>query len=261
MEKISGIYCIENLVNNKKYIGKSTNIEKRWNEHKRMLNKNCSDNDCLQKAWNKYGEDNFRFWIIEECDESLLNEREIYCIECNDSLSSKKGYNIAKGGNGGALFEGHSHTELSKLKIGASQKEDKHWAFGKKMKEETRKKVIENHHHLSGKDHPMFGVHRFGKSAPMYGKHHTQESNDKNYLSHIGKKSKNASSLFFGVRKILSKNKISWQSNINVKGKKIYLGTFKLEIDAAKAYNIYVIQNNLPHPINILENSKSQNGI
>ena len=39
MEKISGIYCIENIVNGKKYIGKSNNIYKRWYEEKLGLKK------------------------------------------------------------------------------------------------------------------------------------------------------------------------------------------------------------------------------
>ena len=39
MEKISGIYCIENIVNGKKYVGKSNNIYKRWYEEKLGLKK------------------------------------------------------------------------------------------------------------------------------------------------------------------------------------------------------------------------------
>ena len=35
---ISGIYCIENKVNNKKYIGQSKNINDRWYKHKNELN-------------------------------------------------------------------------------------------------------------------------------------------------------------------------------------------------------------------------------
>jgi predicted GIY-YIG superfamily endonuclease len=37
-KKICGIYCIENLVNSKKYIGQSKDINRRWKEHKNQLN-------------------------------------------------------------------------------------------------------------------------------------------------------------------------------------------------------------------------------
>ena len=61
---ISGIYCIENKINNKKYIGQSQNIKTRWNSHIRKLDKNIHDNKYLQSSWNKYGKDNFKFYII-----------------------------------------------------------------------------------------------------------------------------------------------------------------------------------------------------
>ena len=46
-----GIYKIMNLKNNKIYIGKSKNIEKRWQRHK-------EDSFCSNKRWkeNKRGE-------------------------------------------------------------------------------------------------------------------------------------------------------------------------------------------------------------
>ena len=50
---ISGIYCIENIITNKKYIGQSINIKDRWSKHKSELNHQTHDNDYLQKAWNK----------------------------------------------------------------------------------------------------------------------------------------------------------------------------------------------------------------
>lgn len=55
----SGIYCIENIRNGKKYIGQSINVYYRWKKHKSELNNNTHDNDYLQKAWNKYGSDIF----------------------------------------------------------------------------------------------------------------------------------------------------------------------------------------------------------
>jgi hypothetical protein len=53
--------------------------------------------------------------------------------------------------------------------------------------------------------------------------------------SHNRTKKKNASSKYFGVS-FSKKNKI-WMSQIIYKGTHYYLGNFKDEIDAAKAYN------------------------
>ena len=54
----------------------------------------------LQHAWNKYGEDNFEFSIIEECDIELLDEREIFWIDKLKSYYKLNGYNITLGGGG-----------------------------------------------------------------------------------------------------------------------------------------------------------------
>lgn len=53
MDKISGIYCIENIFNNNKYIGKSNNIYKRWYDERLALKKKYFHNIHLQRAWHK----------------------------------------------------------------------------------------------------------------------------------------------------------------------------------------------------------------
>jgi len=65
-EIICGIYVITNIINGKFYIGSSKDIYCRWNKHKRDLNKNKHHNIHLQNSWNKNGEKNFEFDILEE---------------------------------------------------------------------------------------------------------------------------------------------------------------------------------------------------
>lgn len=77
-----GIYKIINTINGKCYIGSSININNRWGKHRALLRHNKHENIKLQNAWNKYGEENFQFIIIKECDnEILLEEKQRYLDE------------------------------------------------------------------------------------------------------------------------------------------------------------------------------------
>jgi group I intron endonuclease len=92
--RICGIYRITNVVNRKCYVGRADNIKRRWSVHRCMLNKSKHKNTPLQNAWNKYGEDNFIFEVLEECIEDRLQEREFYWVEFFHALDRSFGYNI-----------------------------------------------------------------------------------------------------------------------------------------------------------------------
>lgn len=84
-----GIYKIQNLINNKVYIGQSIHIETRWNEHCRSSSKSL-----ISQAIQKYGKNNFTFEILEEVEDiTLLNSLEAKYIRQFSSLVPK-GYNI-----------------------------------------------------------------------------------------------------------------------------------------------------------------------
>lgn len=98
MERISGIYCIENLANHKKYVGKSVNILRRWESEKNGLRGSYFHNVHLQRAWEKYGESQFKFYILEVCQENELEQKKMHWIATLDSFNS--GYNQTLGGEG-----------------------------------------------------------------------------------------------------------------------------------------------------------------
>lgn len=112
MEAICGIYKIENLINNKCYIGQSINVTRRWIAHKSASQNIKSKNYeyPLYKAFRKYGLENFSFSILEECSKDLLNEREKYWVEYYNSYIN--GYNQNEGGNSASHY-----IKLSKEKV------------------------------------------------------------------------------------------------------------------------------------------------
>jgi len=94
---ISGIYAIINKTNNKRYIGSSKSVKHRWNQsHRPLLVSGSHPNNHLQNSWNKYGESSFVFEIVEQCDESLLAEREGHWIEHYESWKRSNGYNLIR---------------------------------------------------------------------------------------------------------------------------------------------------------------------
>ena len=135
----TGIYKILNKLTNECYIGQAINIELRLGKHLSSLRNNnhiyytSKNKTILQNTWNKYSEENFKFEIIEECSEEMLNEREIYWINyynCNRNKSGK-GYNLNDGGYGN---RGYRYTEQDKIKVSNANKGRIHLNNGKEMK-------------------------------------------------------------------------------------------------------------------------------
>jgi len=90
-----GIYLIENMVNNKKYVGSSIDTPVRIMKHKYSLRRNYHTNNYLQNSYNKYGEDNFEFSVLILCDENELVDNENYYINKFNSNDLNVGYNLA----------------------------------------------------------------------------------------------------------------------------------------------------------------------
>lgn len=143
---ISGIYCIKNLVNQKKYIGLSNNIARRKREHLYTLRNGKHENKHLQYAWDKYGEENFSFYIIEECSVDMLDEREKYYIAKYQSNNDMYGYNIESGGHEGQVVSEETRKKLSDALKGRSFSEEHRKHIGqaltnRKFSDESREKM------------------------------------------------------------------------------------------------------------------------
>lgn len=136
------IYKITNEMTKKRYIGQTKfTIDDRFNRH--LYNARKNSNSYFYNAIKKYGNENFIVELIEEVDDSLLNEREIYWIKELNTLYPN-GYNETIGGTGG---DNSSHPN---------------WIEG--MKRRRSYKGVEN---------PMYG--KRGELSPIFGKKHSKE--------------------------------------------------------------------------------------
>lgn len=132
------IYLIVNNVNGKTYVGKHKLGKKKWDEDNYM-----GSGILLKPAQKKYGIENFeKFLITYTSSENDACEKEEFWIAHYRSLG-KAEYNIADGGEGGAAFRGHHHSEESKQK-----NRDNHLGKipankGKKLTDEQRKNISE----------------------------------------------------------------------------------------------------------------------
>lgn len=90
---MTGVYCILCLKNRKIYIGQSVNIKKRFVNHRYMLRKGTHNNKNLQKAWNKYGQEMFKFFLIEETTKKAIHKRELWWIKTLQPYNPSIGFN------------------------------------------------------------------------------------------------------------------------------------------------------------------------
>lgn len=96
-ESFSGIYKITNLVTNEIYIGKSTDIKSRWQQHcKTAFNCGTIASSLLHTKMKDYGIENFTFEVVEKVPKDQLSEREKFYIEFYQT--KEYGMNEKKGG-------------------------------------------------------------------------------------------------------------------------------------------------------------------
>jgi group I intron endonuclease len=143
------IYKITNP-NGKIYIGCTIDWKRRFSEYRRL---SMVGQRKLYNSLKKYGYENHVFEIIEECDEIMLHEREIYYINYYNCIT--EGLNIRLGNRNGRL------TEETKQKISESLKGrpvtwETHGSKGYKYTEEQKNKLSNSlkEYYKNNKDFP-----------------------------------------------------------------------------------------------------------
>lgn len=197
-KRICGIYAIRSIIHpDRIYIGSSTNIRKRWCQHRDSLKNGMHHNSKIMNHYNKYGADDLVFEIIIQCSAELLIAMEQSFINlyepwfnvrpiADNNFGVKHSEDIIQRNRERRLGTkaseetkrklsemrmGHPVSEETKRKIAASN-------TGKKASLETRKKLSEVHMGLQA-----------GENHPMWGKHPSEESRKKMSESHKGERS------------------------------------------------------------------------
>lgn len=196
------------MANGKVYVGQTFDFAQRKSQHIYESHREKA-NRPLYRSMRKNGIENFVFDILEECEDSLSDERERYWISYYDSHNPEKGYNLTQGGEFGCL--GYLHSEETKKKIGEAtskrQRGSDNWIFGKDHPKEVRDRITEKMKRsmstaeykkktsslFSGEKNPMFG--RTGDKSP-HSKLNAEQKQDVLSLIRDGKSDREIALLF-----------------------------------------------------------------
>lgn len=135
------IYIHTNLINGKRYIGKSVNSVRRWG----TTGNNYKHCPLFYRAIQKYGWDNFNHEVrLTGLSKEEANERERYYIALFRTNDPRFGYNLTKGGDGNDLGR-DCYGEEAKQRAKARQKvyEELHRDELRQRKRERRRKYRE----------------------------------------------------------------------------------------------------------------------
>jgi GIY-YIG catalytic domain len=112
------IYCIENKINGKKYIGQTIrDPQVRFKEH--IASSKQEDPGCraIALAIRRYGSEQFNFVVIQTCESADLDKFECEQISKHNSMAvSGHGYNLYPGGK--RTYTGHNGSARDKISAG-----------------------------------------------------------------------------------------------------------------------------------------------
>jgi group I intron endonuclease len=201
------VYKTTNLINGKIYVGQDSKNNPKY----------LGSGIALNNAIKKYGKENFKKEILENCSDKVeMDEKEKYWIEHLKARDKKIGYNITKGGEGC---------------LGCS---NKGIVFTKKHKEN----ISINHHDVSGQNNPMFGKKHSEEVKLKISKANSGREineNTKNKMSETKKGEKNSNSKLTEKQVLLIREEY-FKNNISQKDLSLKFGVEKACIHKIVTY-------------------------
>lgn len=237
-------------------IGSSKNIKKRWNRHINDLRLKKHINIHLQRSYDKYGENNFIFEVMEICKDSDILIREKFYLDT--LMPYQDGFNIGKDASGGdnltynpnreniiERIRKTSNDNISKMtkeerqekwgKLGESNPnygnkwtDDMKFNFSNFQKSNSdnplRKRKGKSNIEMYGEERAKviseklseYASKRTGDKNPFFDKKHKEESKDKIRKSRLGKKPTNRISISINDKIYESYNDASKELGIPV---------------------------------------------
>jgi group I intron endonuclease len=215
-EPIIGVYKITCLSTGKYYIGYSKEIEKRFHTHKMLLRASRHFNILLQRAYDKYGCDDFMFEILHTC--KTIDDAKGLELQYLDDVNIRPLlYNIHYNNSGGDTLTNHPNkteiiekrTNTNAVRFNNMTKEERQQKYGQKTGEkngmygrthtdEVKKRLSEintgrkycNRKAVSDETRQKLSLifsQRVGVKNHFFGKHHSEETKQKLREASAGK--------------------------------------------------------------------------
>lgn len=126
------IYMYVNKINGKRYIGQTKDFNKRHKQHIKLHKM------IIDRAFDKYGEDNFEIIILahDVPTQEQLDSYERFFIKRYKTFTSQHGYNVAEGGSNGNPRKDFTEEQLEGWKQKLREAN-----LGKEMSQETKDKI------------------------------------------------------------------------------------------------------------------------
>lgn len=211
------IYMITNVVNNKVYVGQTSQTSKdRWDNHMTFLRYNKHVNPHLQKDFNRYGEINFKLEVITIAyNQKELDKLEIEFINKYNPLI----YNLESGGRNGKP----SLETLERMKIASSG--ENNGMYGKKHKKSTKQIMSKIHKGCTPWNKGVPCSDKIKQAVSKANKGRVQSFEERRNGSLVRSKNKKYPGTSYSIKNKDPSTKV-WETCIHYNGYRTRLGNF-----------------------------------